>query len=603
MSSTAGRNPQIEPWLEVIDGEAPVLLIAPHGGRAGAAAEATLHPKVNDLETASITRLLAERLHASALINAGMDRNEIDCNRLGQLASKAPWILELLADRIEQMIARHGRVTVLLIHGWNVIEPRVDFGLGLRETSGHLRPSKGAHISASDHFINGPIAELALRLRAATIIPSFGLRYPGGAAQNLLQAFTPRHRGHTIAAVERLATIAENGAIDALQLEMSVTLRLPGKLREHNIQAITDVFSRRPNGAIGNRSPIPIIRRAPEPQTKKVVSATSGPPLRIGIEFYDPAAHAGGMASFDFGPGAAGARIMVLFDRRRVALFTAEGKSARNGDRIALGPLRLSVGAREAEFAFSGPAAVVDDGTAYLSVEHALAKSHIETAMEVSGTIEIDLAAHSFDSLLTQLEKAISQAFRSDASPADAAGVVPPIAAFGRLRGTILVGGRRRSLDAFARIGASFTGLGPQKFSTRRMLWASFDGLGPCRALEMRTLELEANSEHRIARILSDNDWIESTIESLELEVASPLAPPDAISAHLVTSTGQRLAVEGTPETFMTLSRPGPDGTRIHTSLGFAAYRVGDSKGAGMFEYSRRVAALTGESSSESDDD
>jgi len=43
------------PWLEVIEGSAPLLLIAPHGGRAGAAAHAILHPKVNDLETAEIT--------------------------------------------------------------------------------------------------------------------------------------------------------------------------------------------------------------------------------------------------------------------------------------------------------------------------------------------------------------------------------------------------------------------------------------------------------------------------------------------------------------------------------------------------------------------
>ena len=130
----------------------------------------------------------------TALINAGMDRNEIDCNRLAQLASKAPWILDLIADRIEQIIARHGRATVLLIHGWNVIEPRVDFGLGLREAAGHLRPSNGAHVSASDRFINGPIAELADRLARRNHHPELRLRYPGGAAQNLLQAFTPRHR-------------------------------------------------------------------------------------------------------------------------------------------------------------------------------------------------------------------------------------------------------------------------------------------------------------------------------------------------------------------------------------------------------------------------
>src|SRR5438445_3874232 len=85
-------------WLETLDGDAPILLIAPHGGRAGAAARATLHPKVNDLETAEITRELARRLGAPALINVGMDRNELDCNRLSQLNARAPWLLEMLAE-------------------------------------------------------------------------------------------------------------------------------------------------------------------------------------------------------------------------------------------------------------------------------------------------------------------------------------------------------------------------------------------------------------------------------------------------------------------------------------------------------------------------
>ncbi|MGH7248265.1 MAG: hypothetical protein ACREH9_09190, partial [Pseudomonadota bacterium] len=62
-------------WLQSIEADSPILLIAPHGGRAGAAARATLHPKVNDLHTADIVRDLASRLGAAALINFGMDRN------------------------------------------------------------------------------------------------------------------------------------------------------------------------------------------------------------------------------------------------------------------------------------------------------------------------------------------------------------------------------------------------------------------------------------------------------------------------------------------------------------------------------------------------
>src|SRR5271163_3112415 len=91
-------------WLELIDGLGPLLLIAPHGGRAGPAARATLHPKVNDLETAAITRELAHRIGAAALINAAMDRNELDCNRLSQIAAKAPWLLDLIANQVAAIV-------------------------------------------------------------------------------------------------------------------------------------------------------------------------------------------------------------------------------------------------------------------------------------------------------------------------------------------------------------------------------------------------------------------------------------------------------------------------------------------------------------------
>ena len=121
-----------ESWLEVIDSDSPLLLIAPHGGRAEPRTRSMLNPKVNDLHTADITRGLAARLGASALINVAMDRNRLDCNRLSQIIERAPWLLEMIAERVDAIVARHGRVTVLLIHGWNIIEPRLDFGLGLR---------------------------------------------------------------------------------------------------------------------------------------------------------------------------------------------------------------------------------------------------------------------------------------------------------------------------------------------------------------------------------------------------------------------------------------------------------------------------------------
>src|SRR5208337_2973225 len=236
-----------ESWLEVIDSNSPLLLIAPHGGRAEPRTRSMLNPKVNDLHTADITRGLAARLGASALINVAMDRNRLDCNRLPQIIERAPWLLEMIAERVDAIVARHGRVTVLLIHGWNIIEPRVDFGLGLHHSGGELRPPGSACVSASDDFINGRLAGLADRLHRHGIKPTYGMRYPGGGFQNLLQAFTARHRDSSNAPLRSISEAAASGAVDAAQLELSVALRMPGELRARCEDAIAHAFSA--NGA------------------------------------------------------------------------------------------------------------------------------------------------------------------------------------------------------------------------------------------------------------------------------------------------------------------------------------------------------------------
>lgn len=584
----AGISQARSRWLEVIPGVAPILLIAPHGGRAGAAAHATLHPKVNDLETAAITRALAARTGATAFINFGMDRNELDCNRLSQILAREPWLLSAIADHLERLATQHGRATVLLIHGWNIIEPRVDLGLGLREHNGRLRPPRGAHVSASDQFIRGPASELAARLRAAAILPTFGIRYPGGGAQNLLQAFTPRYLESTNLSLQRLAGLAAAGSIDALQLELSVALRLPGPARETMIDAIATTFGQSED-APPEPSTLAISRVNPPAATKKAPSTSPvGPPLRVGIEFYDARLKLGGMASFDFGPGAAGGRIMMLFERRRVALFTGEGGALREGNRVSLGPLTLDIGARGGGLGFRGPAVVVDDGTAYLSVEHALAGGRLDPAMEINLNLEFQPGGSCFGDLFENLDTVLKRGLNDPDGHTELARAVPPHASFGALSGAVVLDGAARRLDAVARVGVSFVGLGPEKFVSRRMLWACWPA--PCgyEAIELRALERETANPRGVVHLLRDGIWCQSELASVELETASPYSPPAKIAASLTLVDGSH-SIEGEPDTFMTLSRPGADGARIHTSLGFAQYNIDGASAVGMYEYSRRV--------------
>jgi len=597
-------------WLEVIGGSAPLLLIAPHGGRAGVAARGILHPKVNDLQTAEITRQMAGYTGAHALINAGMDRNDIDCNRLSQIIQRAPWLLRVIADQLADIVERHGHATVLLIHGWNVIEPRIDLGLGLREAAGKLQPPPGAHVSASDAFIHGRVSSLAERLRRAEINPSFGLRYAGGGAQNLLQGFTARYALAEIAPLRNIAAMAADGLLNALQLEMSVAVRLPGALRDRAVEAITETFStsrvsmadgrggvglpriheasgleKLSSGSLQRPSLLPIIRRPRPPARRKV--AASAAPSRVGIEFYDPVAQLGGMVSFDFGAGAAGGRIMILFERCRVALFTAEGKAERAENRIAIGPLALDAGTGGG-LRFRGPAVVVNDGTAYLNVEQALSAGHLDPAMQVDATLVFDDDATQND-LFAELAQTPDGTSGRSSGPLALPALTPSEATFGRLHGSLSVNRNRYDFDATFRLGSSFTGLGPQKFASRRMIWVGIPRAGGHDAFEARALELDESGVQRTARIFRDGIWTQCKLAGIQIEPASTLRPPARIGAEAATSSGNRLTVTGEPRTFVMLSRPGPDGIRLHTLLGFAEYRLNNSQGAGLYEFSRRV--------------
>jgi hypothetical protein len=551
-----------------------------------------LHPKVNDLQTAEITRELAGRLGALALINTAMDRNELDCNRLSQISQRAQWLLELIADQVVTILDRASYATVLLIHGWNIVEPRIDLGLGLREIGGALRPPPGAHVSASDSFIRGPVSELASRLNDAQIHPSFGLRYPGAAAHNLLQGFTPRHAGSDVAPLRRLAEISADGRLNAVQLELSVALRLPGELRERAIDAISDAFvqngvPRQEELSAGISRPVEIIRTTPPRLARRAVPS-GAPPSRVGVEFYDPVARLGGMVSFDFGPGATGGRIMMLFDRRCVALFTAEGEAVRERDKLSIGPLALNA-TPGGSLRFSGPAITVDDGTAYLSVERALACSRLERLVELDAELEFDRTARPFRELLLELDELFTAARSSPSERRSLPFVAPPHAAFGSIRGTIRLNGGRRKFDASFRLGASFTGLGPQKFVTRRMVWSSFRSQAEHNAFEARLLELDDHTQHRIARVLDFGRWTSCRLGEIQIQSGCSLNLPESLTATASRADGSQLSMQGEPGTFVMLSRPGPEGTRLHTVMGFAEFKLGDSKGAGMYEFSKRV--------------
>jgi hypothetical protein len=568
-------------WLEIIDGDAPILLIAPHGGRAGPATRSLLNPKVNDLHTAAITRELAKLLGAPALINAGMDRNHLDLNRLSQVSANAPWFLEMILERLRAVVARHGHATILVVHGWNVIQARIDLGLGLRRHGDQLRPPGAARVSASDAFIHGQLGELVARLGSQGILASFGLRYPGGGAQNLLQAFTDRHLESPVAALRELSAMAARDQIDAVQLELSVAVRMPGELRRRCIATIGEIFraGTHANGAADRDSRLTVIRTAtPKGPSSAKPAATPAAPTRVGIELFDPSAKIGAMASFDLGAGGVGARIMMLLTGGRVALFTGEGKPRREGNRLSLGPLALESQNGEMLLSFHGHAVIVPDATHYLSIERALASGRLDESMEVTIRLRPSAGNSGFD--LEQLFDA------REGSSANAA-----MASFGDLSGSVRIDGVASAIAGVGRSGLSFTGLGPQRFNSRRMIWACFDDAPAPIAIEMRSVSAD-DEDQRSGRILGAEGWTPCTVEHLEVDAPSVSAPPTRLSARLADAHKPHHALTGHVANFIPLSRPGPDGSRIFTALGFAHFKLGEAHGAGMFECSRRAEEL-----------
>jgi hypothetical protein len=163
---------------------------------------------------------------------------------------------------------------------------------------------------------------------------------------------------------------------------------------------------------------------------------------------------------------------------------------------------------------------------------------------------------------------------------------IPPV--FSIATGEATLEGRRYSLRASTRAGVSFTGLGSQNFNERRMIWALFHGDDQAPdAIELR--RVDGDSEQQIARLFSDGKWSTLTLSSLAIEAGAPELMPHRLEATVAASAKDSFDLLGTPVAFVPLSRPGLNGSRIYTSLGFGTFKWGTRSASGMFEYSRRV--------------
>ena len=311
---------------------------------------------MNDLHTGSLTRELAERLDASALINDDGDRNDVDLNRIGAAHDEAPAFLDALGELLDAGLTGDGRLCVLTVHGWNVVQPAVDIGLGVSPTPTALCGGGGSAVCRA--FAASVLPRLAGQLSACGIAATPGLRYPARARENLLQLFTSRYLDDARPAVRRLARRADR--VDAVQLELSLPLRLPGPWRDAFVEACARALGDQ-DDAVGRESWPAWNREA------------TGPTESVALEFVAPGLS--GLAAVD----AHGGRLLLFPEAGGLVTFTGERVGCHDPDQVA--GLRMTVtGSGDVDISYEGPMLVFDDTAPFVDLEAGLARARITPA-------------------------------------------------------------------------------------------------------------------------------------------------------------------------------------------------------------------------------
>jgi len=344
--------------LVVTTGTRPLVLVAPHGGRRDAARRPWTigNLRMNDLHTAELTRELAARTGASAVINPEHDRNDVDLNRISAAHDRAPVFLERLRDVVGEVVARHGRATLLALHGWNVVQPVADVGLGCAPGEDPL--VVGPRAAVTPRFAAGALPRFIDACDARGIGATVGARYPARHRENLVQLFTPRYRDDERPLVRALAALAP--AVDALQLELGIALRWPGRWRDALVAACEDA--------------LPAFLVPPDP-TSRGAARADAVPAAVARRLQFTSADLSGLVALDRGRGG---RLLLFPPEGGLLLFT--------GERIGLEPTAVTgaLAVRETPTGvavrFRGPLLRFPDTTPFLDLEAGLARATLADA-------------------------------------------------------------------------------------------------------------------------------------------------------------------------------------------------------------------------------
>ena len=384
-------------WMTFTAGEVPIVLVAPHGGRRLADAPITDSIKVNDLHTAELTQDLAVQTHSYALINHSHDRNELDLNRVSQVRQEAPWFLRALVELLSALTAQHDSVRVFFIHGWNVVQPVCDIGIGLRQRAGKLLQAGKGEPTLDVSFFSDVLLPFCEAAQEQNIDVAIGRRYAAAAQNNFMQVFSARFLHDDSPQIRTLAELTVRGKINAAQLELGVGLRWPGQERDRFVHVFCHTLGNSlQNGAAPDRergrdfsgvsfldASSQVDETADETPYDSLLPWTwERAPTRLALHFHDPRSGLGVMGGVEFDPGAPvhAGRLLLSLGGAEMVLFTGEDASGLDRGHVQVGqcvwrrqPSGLSINYRGTILRFAHP-------QAFIRLEDGLAASWIEPA-------------------------------------------------------------------------------------------------------------------------------------------------------------------------------------------------------------------------------
>ncbi|HEV8712869.1 MAG TPA: hypothetical protein VGX03_08590 [Candidatus Binatia bacterium] len=366
------------------------MLVAPHGGRRPADAPIRDSLKVNDLYTADLTALLAARTGSYALINHAGDRNDLDLNRISQVRVRAPWFLDAMVELLSALVARYGAVRVFFIHGWNVVQPVCDLGMGLKQRGDRVVPaSKAAAPTLSAPCFTNVVLPFRAAALAQGIDVALGRRYPAADKDNLMQVFSPRFAEDASPAIRTLAALSTQEKIDAVQLELGVGLRWPGPERDRFMEVFCHTLGKYTplTREQGRDFPAFSLSRPPTPVTAQLNGSPLclrrvAEPTRLGLHFHDPLSGLGVMGGIEFSSTAPtqSGRLMLSLGGTEMVLFTGEDEATADSGRVQVGGFVWRSEGDGLTISYRGPVMRFSHPQAFIRLEEGLAASWIEPA-------------------------------------------------------------------------------------------------------------------------------------------------------------------------------------------------------------------------------